>query len=429
MPRQDTGIDLFAIASGAAIEHRFRNEAEADADFAGLEQLMGEATDIAALELPDGRYELFIVDRDDSLWHSWQQPDSLEWNEWQQLDNATKRVSVVRGADGRVELFTLGSEGLVWHRGRGAEAEQTAFGEWFKYEAFGSRLAATAADGGGFELAVIGEDGAILVQHFGADGQPEGEQQNLGGESYDVALASLPGGGYSLVAVGTVEDLWERRYLSAEEGWLDWESLELSADRVALIDTDAGLDLYAISHGTIVSSQLTAADAAWSESRVALEASAFDSELRGRARLIIPSLDVDQDVPVTIGLRFNVDGTVEIRSFPAVVTERFDTPFGATTSTISLPRSSVGELQRADGVLRLPVTLRFDQSLDLPIITEDGNLNLDLSSANADGRALDPATGEVSLSAQGTFEGDGSTNPLDGQSCQVIVSGRLTPVP
>jgi hypothetical protein len=429
VPRQDTGIDLFAVASGASIEHRFRDEGEPEADFAGVEPLTGEATDIAALELPDGRYELFIVDRNESLWHSWQQPDSFEWAEWQLLDNATKKVSIARDASGRVELFEIGSDDALWHRGRAADAEPTDFGEWFRLETLGSQLAATAADGGGFEVAVIGQDGAILAQHFGADGQPDAEQENLGGVSFDVALATLPGGGYSLVAVGTVEDPWERRYVNAEQGWLEWQSLPVSANRVALVDTDAGLTLYGIANGAIVSSQLTAADADWTEARVALDASAFDSELQGRARLIIPSLDVDQDVPVTIGLRFNVDGTVEIRSFPTVVTDRFDTPFGATTSTISLPRSGIGELRREDGVLRLPVTLRFDQSLDLPIIAEDGNLSLDLSSDNADGGLLDAATGEVSLSAQGSFEGDGSTNPLDGQSCQVIVSGVLSPAP
>jgi len=429
-PRATSDVDLFTVASGAAIEHRFGSiddiEEETGVELGGIERLPGEATDIAALELAEGRFEVFIVDRNQSLWHSWQQPDTRAWTEWRQLDSATKRVAVAREVGGRVELFVIGSDDAVWHRGRGPDAD---FGEWHRIEWLGTQLSAAAATGGGFELAVIGQDGAISAQRFGADGQPIGEPENLGGESYDVALSSLPGGGYSLVAVGTANDLWERRVVSAEEGFRDWQSLPFGAERVALAETDTGLALYTISNGEVAKSQLTAADAEWSEPQVVLEASAFESELRGRARLIIPSLDVDQDVPVTIGLRFNVDGTVAITSFPTVVTERFDTPFGATTSTISLPQSGVGELRRGDGLLRLPVTLRFDQSLDLPIIAEDGNLGLDLSSANADGKPLDPATGEVSLSAQGNFEGDGSTNPLDGQSCQVIVSGRLTPAP
>ncbi|HTU57665.1 MAG TPA: hypothetical protein VMF89_04510, partial [Polyangiales bacterium] len=171
VPRQDTGVDLFAVASGATIEHRFQT----DAELAGLEPLTGEATDIAASVLPDGRYELFIVDRAEALWHSWQAPDSLEWSEWQQLDNATKRVSVARDASGRLEVFVIGSDDAVWHRGRAPDAELSAFEQWYRLETLGSQLAAAAADGGGFELAVIGQDGAVLAQHFGADGQPAGE--------------------------------------------------------------------------------------------------------------------------------------------------------------------------------------------------------------------------------------------------------------
>jgi hypothetical protein len=427
VPGLETGVDLFAIDSGGSIEHRFRNES--DGDFAGSERLIGEASDIAALELDDGRYELFIIDREQSLWHSWQPAGSSEWSEWQLIDNASKKVAVARAAGGRVELFLIGSDDVVWHRGREAGAEQTAFGEWHKLELSGTQLAAAAAHGDGFELAVLGQDGALLMQSFGADGWPTGELENLGGESFDVALARLPGGGYSVLGVGTVNDLWERRYLGDEQGWLDWQSLPVWAQRVSLIETDAGATLFALTDGTVTSSQLIATDGSWSEPRSVLEASPLDSELRGRARLIIPSLDVDEDVPIRIGLRFNVDSSVVITSFPAVVTERFDTPFGPTTSTISLPSSGVGELRRADGVLRLPVVLRFDQSLDLPIIAEDGTLSLELSSENSGGQLLDQANGEVSLSAEGRFQGDGSTNPLDGQSCQVIVSGRLTPVP
>lgn len=424
-PRQDTSVDLFVLDGGGAIQHRFQDGA--NVEFAGVEALSSQASDIAALPLDAERYELFIVDRNQALWHSWQAADSGEWSEWQQLDNATKRVSVARAASGRVELFVIGSDDRVWHRGRDAGAEQTAFGEWRQLELSGSQLAAAQANDAGFELAVIGLDGALISQRFGADGEPSGEAVNLGGESFDVALAQLPGGGYSVVAVGTEQNVYERRYSGVEQAWLDWQSVPVTAERVALVERGSGLRLFAISDGAVT--QLTAAEATWSEPSTVLEAAPLDGELRGRARLIIASLDVDQDVPVTIGLRYNVDSSVVITSFPAVVTERFDTPFGGTTSTISLPRSGVGELQRDAGVLRLPVTLRFDQSLDLPIIAEDGTLSLDLSSENAGGRLLDPATGEVALSAEGVFQGDGATNPLDGQRCQVIVSGRLVPVP
>jgi hypothetical protein len=428
LPWLDTGVDLFAIDSDASIEHRFQREP--DGGFAAFEDLPGVATDIAAVELADGRFEVFIVDQNESLWHSLQPAGSWDWSAWELLDEATKKVSVARAANGRVELFVIGSDDVVWHRGRASDDE--ALGPWTQLELSATQLSASAADGDGFELAVIGSDDLTTWQlSFDGNAELSSEPQNLAGESYDVTLARLPGGGHSLITVGTGQSLWERRRTSGDAGWSDWQNLTPTAQRVSLAQTSAGLELFALGAGDVLSrSLLTAADGAWSEAQTVVEASPLDTELRGRARLIITSLDVDQDVPVRLGLRFSVDRSrVDVTSFPTVVTERFDTPFGGTNSTISLPSSSQGELLRDEGVLRLPVTLRFDQSLNIPLIEEDGNLSLVLSSDAPDGQLLDSETGTVALSGTANFDGDGSTNPLDGQSCTVIVTGTLSPAP
>lgn len=428
-PSADRGLDVFAIDSEGSVDHRFQRES---GDFAGYEALGSTATDIAALELAGGRHEVYTVDADQVLWRTRQEPDTGSWTPPEPLDNATQQVSVARSLNGRVELFEIGSDSALWHIGR--DGDDGELGPWQRVDFAGTKLAAAAADGDGFVVAVIAADRSLWLLSFAESGELRGEPVSLAGESFDIALARFPGGGHSLVAVGTNNDLWERRR-GADQDFSDWQYVGRAAQRVALTAgpvSGEGVELFTIeASGAISHSQLSAADAEWSrpESLVA-QSRPLVSELKGRARLIIPSLDVDKDVDVSIGLRFGEDRTsAEITSFPSVVTEPFDTPFGTTTSTVSLARSSTGEINRGDGSLRLPVTLHFDQSLDLPIIQEDGDLTVDLSTDADGGQRIDPATGNVALSGSGRFQGQGSTNPLDGQDAQIIVSGTLTPVP
>jgi hypothetical protein len=427
VPWLDRGIDLFAIDTDATVEHRFQREP--GGDFASFEELGGVAEDIAALELADGRYEVFIVDGDQQLWHSFQAPGGTAWSSWELLDSETKRVSVARSASGRVELYVIGSDDAVWHRGRASD--DAAFGDWYRLEFTGTQLAAAAADGDGFELIVIDLNYNTWHLSFDENAAFRSDPQGLAGESFDCALAPLPGGGHSLVAVGTDDSLWERRRTSGYADWSDWKNIPQTARRVALVPSSLGLELFTLDSADAVSRLLlTAADADWEAAANVVEASPRNSQLDGRARLVIPSLDVDKDVPINIGLRFSVDRTrVDITSFPTVVTEPFDTPFGETTSEISLPSSSTGELRRDDGLLSLPVTLHFDQSLNIPLIDEDGSLGVELRSDSPGGQLLDSTTGDVALVGSGRFDGDGATNPLDGQACTISVSGRLTPVP
>ena len=417
------GVDLFGVVSDDSVEHR-------SADLGRLESLGGTASEITALALTDGRYEVFMVDQNDSLWRSRQEPDSYAWSDWEQLDNASKHISVARAASGRIVLFVIDSEGALWNLGR--DSDDSGFDRWERFGFAGTQLSAAAADGGGFEVAIVGLDNTVQHLRFDDAGEQSGEAENLGGEASDVALAPLPGGGHSLIIVGASNELSERRRVDEARGWSDWQSLGRSATRVALTRVDDELQLFSLdSSGAVSRARLTAADASWSEPEPISDAAApLTSRLEGRARLIIPSLDVDKDVPVSIDLHFNADRSqVEITAFPSVVTEPFDTPFGETTSTVSLAQSSTGELLSDQGILRLPVTLHFDQSLDLPIIQEDGDLSLTLSSDAEGGRLLDASSGDVSLSGSGRFDGVGSTNPLDGQTAQIIVSGKLKPTP
>jgi hypothetical protein len=199
---------------------------------------------------------------------------------------------------------------------------------------------------------------------------------------------------------------------------------------VALVSVGPRLDLFVLGPDAAVSRAERPSPAEpWSAPQRIEKASPLDSEFSGKATLEIPSMSVKVSTDVKIGLRFSVNRKqVEIVSFPPVTTASFDTPLGRSTSTVSLAGSQEGTFDPSSGQLQLPVTLHFDQSLDLPFIDEDGNLALNLDSTGPGGSSLDRESGKIALGSSGSFDGSG-TNPLDGAACQVLLTGTLSTLP
>jgi hypothetical protein len=105
--------------------------------------------------------------------------------------------------------------------------------------------------------------------------------------------------------------------------------------------------------------------------------------------------------PVSIQVTFNGARTfVAMTSFPPI-TATFSTPLGKNTCTIT--RSSGGTGSYAAGTLVVPITLHFDQSIDLPFYDEDSDLPLILTTSSP-GAPVDGA-GHVVLAGTGTFTG------------------------
>jgi len=126
-------------------------------------------------------------------------------------------------------------------------------------------------------------------------------------------------------------------------------------------------------------------------------------------------------MPVVIGVILNGARTfISLTSFPDVATS-FDTPVGRNTTTVS--RSSGGSGSYSGGEINIPVTLHFDQSIDLPFIDEDSDLPLVLSTS-APGSPVD-AGGQVSLVGTGAFVG----GFLAGANGTISIDGRFTPAP
>jgi hypothetical protein len=96
---------------------------------------------------------------------------------------------------------------------------------------------------------------------------------------------------------------------------------------------------------------------------------------------------------------------------------------------VTLAAKSTGTFDSSSGRIAVPLTLKFDQSLDVPMVEEDGDVALDLSTDAEGGSALDWASGRIVLAADGKFTGRGAVNPLRNKACHVVISGVLDPMP
>lgn len=111
---------------------------------------------------------------------------------------------------------------------------------------------------------------------------------------------------------------------------------------------------------------------------------------------------------------------IALTSFPAFAAT-FATAFGPNTTTIT--RKSGGTGSYSAGEIRTPVTLHFDQSIDLWLYEEDSDLPVILTTTNP-GSPVD-GNGAVTLVGSGTFIG----GFLAGSTGTVTIIGSFLPIP
>jgi hypothetical protein len=112
---------------------------------------------------------------------------------------------------------------------------------------------------------------------------------------------------------------------------------------------------------------------------------------------------------------------VGITSFPPIATQPFGTPFGDNVTTVTKTGGGFGSF--ANGNIVMPLTLHFDQSLDLPFFDEDSDLTVGLST-NPPGSPVD-GSGGVTLAGSGVFQ----QGFLGGATGTLSITGTISPVP
>lgn len=401
------GSDVFFIDSDQTIKHYWRSAASVR--WSGFEQLDGLARDIAAVELPGGRFEVFVVGTDGDLWSN-RQLDRGLWSGFRPMHFASKQVAIAKTASGRFELFVIGSDDAVW---RSVRADADA--QWSSWQALGgvaSQLAAAEVANEAVRVFAVGSDRAIW--------STAGEDvawQSLGGDVRDVSIGRAADGSSVLYAIGARGTVWQRHALDGGAQFGAWQQLSGTAEQLSA----SGTGLFAQSAGV---SELQPNGARWQA--IAPQSLPLDATFVGVATMQIPSLKVTQSKQLRIGVRFSADRRrVKVTAFPAFTTHSFQTPFGKSQTTVSLKSGGSGTFDPETGKLELHVTLHLDQSLDVPLVQEDADVVLTLSTDGEGGRAIgqDGDLAQVGLAASSRFVTEGGLNPLNKKTCRVTIQG------
>jgi hypothetical protein len=130
---------------------------------------------------------------------------------------------------------------------------------------------------------------------------------------------------------------------------------------------------------------------------------------------------------VKLSVTFNAQRTsIDVSAFPQIESDPMDTPLGENVTTVTaFPER--GRFRKSTGRIVIPVTLFFDQSVEVPFEV-DSTLDVELETGNVgslDGRPLDRDTRELRLVGAGRFK-DGC---LDGETGEVVLDGKLKDLP
>ncbi|MET0388207.1 MAG: hypothetical protein ABW321_19700 [Polyangiales bacterium] len=410
------GADLFVIDADQSIKHYWRSANTAD--WSAFEQLDGLARDIAAVELGGGLFEVFVVGLDGDVWSN-RQLGPLRWSGFHPLGRTvnSQKVAVAKTRSGRFELFMIGDDNAVWKTTRSGPD-----GHWTTWRSLGgiaSQLSAAQAADGSVHVFAVGNDRAIWLSESDRPGW-----HSLGGVASDVAVGRGEDGRLSVFAVGKDAAVWQRRAGNKPLSFEPWQSMRGRATRIAASGSSAAHGLFALGSRAEV---LQHSAERWLPMPSDLP---LETLFHGRATLTIPSINVTQHKRLELGIRFDASrNQLQVTSFPTLDTKSFNTPFGDSRSLITLSAGGRGRFDPRTGELELPLTLHFDQTLDVPLIEEDADLVLVLKTSNPSAQPLQADSGRIQLTASSHFSGGGGINPLRNKACDVSISGHFNVPP
>jgi hypothetical protein len=146
----------------------------------------------------------------------------------------------------------------------------------------------------------------------------------------------------------------------------------------------------------------------------------------GTATVSLPALSVVQKQALQIGVRFSPDHRrVTVIDFPKFTTKAFSTPFGTNQTTVSLASARAGSFDPKTGRVELQVTLHLDQSLDVPLIEEDSDVTLTLTTDGARPLVQGQYFAETEMLGAGPLKVRDGVSPLAGMLCKVSVAGHF----
>ncbi len=122
----DGCLDVFVVRQDYAVWHV--RQTQPGGPWSGWEslgrpggQIGGTTGPVVAVANADGRLELFTTDTNERVQRCWQRQAGGDWSAWESLEHPTgvpagSKLAAVQISDGRLELFMVGTDGAVWHR-------------------------------------------------------------------------------------------------------------------------------------------------------------------------------------------------------------------------------------------------------------------------------------------------------------------------
>lgn len=402
--------DLFAIDADFSIKHYHRPPQAKQ--FSGVVQLDGLARDVAAVERGDGNFEVFVVGMGGDVWSN-RQLGRARWRGFRLMGFHCKQIAVTKTRAGRYELFVIGKDDVVYRSVR--DGDDGAWSAWQSLQRTATQLSA-ASDGDTVRIFVVGEDRAVWTSD-----SARVQWSRLGGKVHDVAARGEHDGRMTVFASDDQGRVWQREGLASGQ-FQPWKQLPGSATRLAAPDHVSGAQpVFAL--GT----RLTELDPQTQRWQTLNDKLPLELTFYGVATVALPALNIVQKQALQIGVRFSTDHRrVTVIDFPQFTTKPFKTPFGTNRTTVSLASARPGTFDPETGRVELQVTLHLDQSLDVPFIEEDTDVTLTLTTDGAKPLSQGRLFAETELVGTGPLVARNGMSPLAGMQCQVTATGYFT---
>jgi hypothetical protein len=226
-------LDLFVGGTDGLLYHSYQSSG-AWTSWATIGGGCGPGSDIAVVNEKDGREEVFMVNYNGRLYHSWQTAaNSSTWTGWSGLGGSlsqTVRIAVGTNTDGRLEVFTIGNDGVCYHEWETAANSPTSWSSWTSlggpWETDAKPLVASDQNGA-LELFVIGTDGA-MYHNYQTGGTWSGWLSLGGAFTQDIrpCVGKNQDGSLELFSTGLNTDLlYSSETAPNSATWTAWASL------------------------------------------------------------------------------------------------------------------------------------------------------------------------------------------------------------
>jgi hypothetical protein len=224
----DSSLSVFGI--GANGDVWIDSQSAPGVGWSGWKDIPGQTIQpgFTVAQDPDGRLEVFGVDRSGNVLHN-QQTETESWSGWRRIAGKLgPRLAVGRDLDGRLELFGIEPDGRVMHN-----AQRVAGGQWGGWSPLGrmkvgSDFVVGQYSDGRLALFDVGTKSLPAIWSISQEipGGPYGNFHSLGGKGLSqLVVGNDKDGHIQLFGIRKDDSVWTACQTTAHGGWSAWTRL------------------------------------------------------------------------------------------------------------------------------------------------------------------------------------------------------------